>query len=352
MRVYQIRPLNDPRWTRFLERQPHASVFHTGGWLEALRRTYGYESEVYTTTPPGSELQCGIVFCRIENKLTGRRLVSLPFSDHCEPLVENPNDSQAILAEVSQEMRERRLLDYIEIRPVVWEGAIAEFSCSSFDYISHRLDLRPSLGELFSALHKDSTQRKIRRAERERLRYEAGRSECLLIHFYQLLIETRRRRGVPPQPLKWFRNLIDCLREVLVIRVAYKDARPIASVLTLQCKDVLLYKYGCSDANFHRLGGVQFLLWRSIEEAKSAELRTFDLGRSDIDNAGLILFKDRWGTLRSRLRYSRYTASLNSHYSYRRGPAPWHLQLVKRILRHAPAKLLSRTGEALYKYIG
>jgi hypothetical protein len=30
-----------------------------------------------------------LVFCRVRSWLTGRRSISLPFSDHCEPLVES-----------------------------------------------------------------------------------------------------------------------------------------------------------------------------------------------------------------------------------------------------------------------
>src|SRR5437879_9166625 len=95
--VYTINPLEDPRWAEFVQRHTRASVFHTPGWLEALRRTYGYEPVAYTTTPPGSELTNGVVLCRVYSRITGRRLVSLPFSDHCEPLVDRPADLAGLL---------------------------------------------------------------------------------------------------------------------------------------------------------------------------------------------------------------------------------------------------------------
>ena len=43
-------------------------------------------------TSDGAELQSAIVFCRIRSGFTGARLVSLPFSDHCDPLVASPDD--------------------------------------------------------------------------------------------------------------------------------------------------------------------------------------------------------------------------------------------------------------------
>ena len=41
-------------------------------------------------------------------------------------------------------------------------------------YSFHQLDLRPDLGTLLRSFHKSSTQRKIRRAEREGLTYRRG----------------------------------------------------------------------------------------------------------------------------------------------------------------------------------
>ena len=92
MAVYTLNPLLDSRWEDFAETHPRASIFHTPGWLEALRRTYGYEPIVYTTSAPGTPLANGIVFCRVRSWLTGDRMVSLPFTDHCEPLVEGPEE--------------------------------------------------------------------------------------------------------------------------------------------------------------------------------------------------------------------------------------------------------------------
>src|SRR5437660_825872 len=62
MTVYTLNPLQDSRWAEFLQRHPAASVFHTRSWLEALRRTYGYEPIVFTTASSEEELKNGVVF--------------------------------------------------------------------------------------------------------------------------------------------------------------------------------------------------------------------------------------------------------------------------------------------------
>ena len=344
MSVYEIDPLCDPRWPEFLQKNPRASVFHTAGWLEALKRTYGYEPVAYTTSAPEAELASAWVFCRICSWLTGRRLVSLPFSDHCEPLVNNPEHLEA-LSRVLRRKRDEHHWDYIEYRPLSAQPVMGGFE-SSETFCFHKLDLQPDLARLFRGLHKDSTQRKIRRAEREGLTCDEGWSEPLLDQFYRLLVMTRRRHQLPPQPRKWFSNLARGMGDQLKIRVASTHGVPVASILTLRFKGTLMYKYGCADQRFFRLGGMQMLLWRAIEEAKEDSLQELDLGRSDAGDEGLLVFKDRLGATRTTITYFCYPTqfqhkSFGARYAQRKG-----------MLAYAPRRLLTTAGKLLYRHFG
>src|SRR5580704_12775701 len=84
-----IDPIQDRRWTNLVEMHPDGCLFHSAEWLKALSRTYGYKPLAFTTSAAEPTLTDGLVFCQVESWLTGKRLVSLPFSDHCAPLVEN-----------------------------------------------------------------------------------------------------------------------------------------------------------------------------------------------------------------------------------------------------------------------
>jgi CelD/BcsL family acetyltransferase involved in cellulose biosynthesis len=344
--IYAVDPLHDTRWRAFVESCPNSSVFHNPAWLEALRRTYGYQPQAYTTASPGTALRDGLVFCRVASWLTGRRIVSLPFSDHCEPLVENPSDRKTLLSALAQSLRPEKLR-YLEIRAAQPLPGPAGLYLSTESFCFHQLDLTPDLAALYAGFHKSSTQRKIQRAERDGLRYEAGRSPELLEAFWRLLLMTRRRHRVPPQPRIWFRNLIDCFGPSLQIRVAFKDNHPVAAILTLRHKDTLVYKYGGSDPAFNNLGGTHLLFWKSIQEAKSEGLQAFDLGRSDLDNPGLITFKDRWGAARSTLTYSRFSVEPPAHAI----GAGWPGRIANRVVPFLPDRILTVVGSVLYRHI-
>jgi lipid II:glycine glycyltransferase (peptidoglycan interpeptide bridge formation enzyme) len=172
----------------------------------------------------------------------------------------------------------------------------------------------------------------------------------LLDAFWKLNLITRRRHCIPPQPKAWFLNLIDCFGDALQIRVAFKDKQPVASILTLRHKDTLVYKYGCSDARFNNLGGTQLLFWRSIQEGHRDGLRVFDLGRSEFDNAGLIAFKDRWGSARSTLTYARFSLSPPSGI-FGCTVAEWAGRIARGVVPCLPDRILRIVGSALYRHI-
>ena len=347
--VYQIQPLQDPRWAELVNRHPRSSAFHTVAWLKALHRTYGYEPTAYTTSPPGTCLKNGLVFCRVASWITGRRIISLPFSDHCEPLVDNSADEHVLASALEQTLRQEKLR-YVEVRAERPFAGANSLRYSTQSLCFHQLDLRPDLNTLFASCHKSSTQRKILRAKREGLIYEAGRSQELLDAFWDLLLITRRRHGLPPQPKSWFRNLIDCFGEALQVRVASKEKRPVAAILTLRHKDILIFKYGGSDTSFNSLGGTQLLFWRSIEEAKREGLRVFDLGRTDCENAGLITFKDRWGSTRSTLVYSRFSDLPLSGSAGQIG-TQWSARIARLVVHRLPGCILRMAGSVLYRHI-
>lgn len=343
--AYEIDPLCDPRWPVLVDSFARSSIFHSTQWLRALRNVYGYEPVVVTTSPPGAPLANGVVFCRIRSWLTGSRLVSLPFSDHCEPLVNDTEELDHLLVHV------RRYVDakkwrYAEIRPISSEPEPAARYGRHLTYCFHRMDLTPSIEQIFRRFHKDCVQRKIRRAEKEKLKYEKGNSDVLLRKFYRLMVAMRRRKALPPQPIEWFQGLVAELGGDLQIRVASYGDVPVASIVTLLHKKTMTYKYGCSDVAFNKLGGMALLFWKAIQDAKAAGCEQLDMGRSDSDNLGLIAFKDHWGAAASSLTYWKYPRKSAS------GSRLWRNRAVTQTTSIAPEFMLRAVGRLLYKHIG
>ena len=349
--VHRFSPIEDPRWSDFVSQTPEASLFHSVAWLKALARTYGYEPIAFTTSAPGQKIENGLVFCVVDSKLTGRRAVSVPFSDYCQPLTGSKEELTLLLRAAEAEVA-AKAWRYFEVRPLIPTGVSRANWQTSAIYLHHQVNLEPNLQTLFKNLHKDSVQRKIQRAERERLRYESGTSETLLNAFYRLMVQTRSRHGVPPQPKQWFRSLVEAFGSHLQIRVAFSGEKAIASTMTIRHKDILIYKYGGSDIEYNKLGGMHLLYWNAIQDAKNWGLRTFDLGRTDADQTGLITFIRRWGSSESSICYSRFTGTGEVRHGFEPSTPNWKMRAAKTFFRKAPNKLLPLVGDVLYRHFG
>ncbi|TMQ29277.1 MAG: hypothetical protein E6K65_09830 [Nitrospirae bacterium] len=88
------------------------------------------------------------------------------------------------------------------------------------------------------------------------------------------------------------------------------------------------------------------LFWRAIKDAKDAGMEELDLGRSDLDNAGLITFKERWSATPATLttwRAPAVSASPSGHLKVR---------LAKEVCARLPDSVLTLAGRFLYRHIG
>ena len=339
-------PLRDPRWPGLVERHSAASVFHSRGWLRALQMTYGYEPLAVTTSGPTEPLTNALLFCLVRSWLTGNRLVSLPFSDHCEPLVTQRQEFNALMASV-EGLRKAQRWKYVEIRCADSALPCGSMFSLSTTYCLHRLDLRPDLEVLYRGLHKDCIQRKIRRAEREKLSHEVGVGKSMIDRLYNLLQLTRARHRLPPQPIEWFRNLVACLGPNIRIRIASHAGRPVAGILTLSQGKHLVYKYGASDTASNHLGGMAMLLWEAIKDAKQSGFESLDLGRSDLNSSGLIAFKGRWAT--ERIELTTWKTPPVAAPSQRERLI---MQYAKDLFGRLPSPVQSFAGRLLYRHVG
>ncbi|MCZ7636147.1 MAG: hypothetical protein M5U12_08980 [Verrucomicrobia bacterium] len=81
-----INPRTDLRWDTWLEAFPDATVFHTAAWAAVLEDTYGFKPvHLAFGDPDAPTALLPVMEC--SSLLTGRRGVSLPFTDHVAPLI-------------------------------------------------------------------------------------------------------------------------------------------------------------------------------------------------------------------------------------------------------------------------
>jgi CelD/BcsL family acetyltransferase involved in cellulose biosynthesis len=336
-----IDPLADPAWLEFIEQGENAEIFHHPRWLGLLREQYGYEVEARCIANGGG-IESGIPIARIESRLTGRRLVSLPFSDVCLPVTARGTGTASATA-LGVALAEHCKRSGLELTvhgpmPDVQGTAVAD------GFFRHLLALGPD-PEAVARGYAKSHPRGARKARREGLRGELRTDPEAIEAFYGLHLRTRRRLGVPTQPKRFVRRFQGLFDAGLgFIWLILDDGRPVAAAVFLAFRDTLTYKYGAADEAALAKRPNNLLFSEVIEWACQNGFRTLDFGRTDADNQGLRAFKRGWGAEEAELPYTHFTdRGLSS------GPG-----LVDRLatttIKHTPPVVGRLAGAALYRH--
>jgi lipid II:glycine glycyltransferase (peptidoglycan interpeptide bridge formation enzyme) len=166
--------------------------------------------------------------------------------------------------------------------------------------------LRSGIKELVTRFA-SPVRRAIRKAERSDVSAVIVRNRAAINDFYHLHVQTRRRHGLPPQSISFFRNIYEHLinRRLGFIVLAQHGPRPIAAAIFFRFGKNALYKYGASDKRFQELRANNLVMWQGIQFLARNGAEKLHFGRTEQENEGLRRFKLSWGTEEETIRYFR-----------------------------------------------
>jgi CelD/BcsL family acetyltransferase involved in cellulose biosynthesis len=311
--------------------------------VDLLARSYRYTFSALCVMDAEGAIVVGLPLARVESRLTGRRLVALPFSDVCGP-VRAPAasaEADALLADALKSLRRSSGLN-IELRDAL--PATGGHLKSSF--LWHRLALE-SDAEVVLKRGSKSQRSSRNKAAREGVTTRVGTDRAALDAFYALHLITRRRQGVPTQPKRFIRGYERLFELGLgYVILAEYEGRPIAGAVFLAYGDTTTYKYGASDPEFLKLRPNNLVLAEAIRRACAAGHSTFDFGRSDVTNTGLAAFKRSWGAEEVELFYT-YLAD----EAPEQGSGRLH-KILAEVIQRSPVQVGQAIGTALYRHVG
>ena len=344
MNIVRVDPRTDPVWQLLVDRTP-SSVFHSPAWIQVLTDTYGWEASAYVVLDDRGEPQAGIPFCRIADMM-GERILALPFSDYCDPLV---NDQQCWQFLMDCLLPERCP---INLRCLHNGIPLADERFAVVKQAKwHGLNLTPGLDDLWRGMQ-DSTHRAIRKSQREGLVVRVANSEDELRAFFEMHLKIRKYKlGLLAQPFSFFQNIwrrfVDTQHGFLLLAL-YQD-KIVAGDFFIEWKDTLYYKFNASlpaDLS-HRPNDL--LIWEGIQRGKGRGFKFFDFGLSDIDQEGLVRYKRKFGTVEKTISFLRYTPN-GSPTLAEKLTRDLLTQLTHRFTdRMVPDPVTERAGEDLYR---
>ena len=335
----RVGPVEDSGWVEFARSMPDALAFHHPAWMQVLADSYGYRPMAAVLEEDG-QIKAGMPLMAFR-RLGRRRLVSLPYTDHCPPLARDSNALQAF-AHALREWQAGRPRIPVEVRAPLGDGIPSKVVA-----VRHVLPLQRAAEEAPSR-PSSAWARGVRKAEREGLEVRMTESADALEDFYRLHCMTRKRLGVPVQPRRFFDHL---WRRVIepgfgFLLLAQLGGRSVAGAVLLGWKGTLVYKYAASDPAFLPARPNNLVCAAAIEWGGALGYQYLDFGRSDLRDKGLRAFKQGSGAREEPLAYSYIGESphdtVNSHAR----------RLMSRFIKAAPPAFGRAVGSLLYGHFG
>jgi CelD/BcsL family acetyltransferase involved in cellulose biosynthesis len=341
MQIDTIDPTREPLWERFLMRHPQATIFHAPAWARVIGETYGFRPR-YLVAREGEEIIAGIPLFQVN----GSRLIGLPFSDLCLPLLDADATGRALL-EAAKRAASSDGVHALELR-----GGALDLEAHGFArataYLHHEIPLDAPVETLIGRF-RANTRGHVRQAERAGLTVRVTRAPEDMERFYALNVATRKKHGLIPQPRRFFRNIqrhvID--EDAGFLMLCEHEGRAIAADVQLVFKDTLTGKYNASDARYLHLRPNHLLMQRTVKLGAALGYRSIDLGRCELENEGLRRFKLGWGATETPLSYYCYPAAGAASAAERTRGAR---RLLGLFVRFAPDWALRQAGALLYRY--
>lgn len=335
--------LSDECWCSYLQTTHSGSIFNHPSWAQVIGETYGYRPFVIVLRNTEGAICAGIPLMEINSPFTGKRWVSLPFSDYCQPIADTPEALNELTAYIVAYSGLNKI-NNLDLRWKYTDSSVLQHYCG---YVIHEISLAENTSIMQSNIH-DMHRRNIKLALNNGVQVFRGQSKEYLREFYKMHLQTRHRQGVPVQPWKFFATIYEKIlkKDMGFILLAYKENVCIAGAVFLYWHETLTYKYGASTLEGLSYRPNNLLMWKAIEWGCDNGYKRMDLGRTSLNNIGLRTFKSRWGASETLLHYS--TLNIDSVNSDHNMLSRWANVFVQ----HSPLWVCRLSGELLYKYFG
>jgi CelD/BcsL family acetyltransferase involved in cellulose biosynthesis len=333
----------DERWLDYIKSNRQSTAFHHPAWMTLISECYGYHPFIVAIFDDEGRISAGLPLMEVKSILTGKRWVSLPFTDYCQPLCHDPQTLYRLVDGLVA-LYERGGIPRVEIR---WELPAHDAVRSQTAYMLHTVPLSSDLQRVLKGFKRTHRQN-IGTAESRGVHIERGTELQHVRRFYDMQLETRRRKGIPVQPWKFFDEL---RRQILAqglgfVLLAYRGEQCLAGGVFLHWQQTLTYKYAASSGEGQECRPNNLLSWTAMRWGCENGYRAFDLGRSELQNEGLRRFKRGWGADECPLVYATIPETMPEKGNGRL------MSLVNTFIEKSPPWVCRLSGEVMYRHFG
>ncbi|MBD3728549.1 MAG: FemAB family PEP-CTERM system-associated protein [Sphingomonadales bacterium] len=280
---------------------PQGTAFHRPAWLRAVEQGAGQRA-IGLIAEKGGAITGWLPLTEVHSPLFGRALVSSGFAVGGGALAEREVTARRLCG-VAEEVAQRRSCASVELRggylPAHWQvigGKHAGFSGPLAEDDEAQLNAIPR-----------KQRAEVRKGLGNDLTVSVGREEADRAAHYACYAESVRNLGTPVFPRSLFDAVLDLFGEDADILTVRHGGTPVASVLSLYHKGVVLPYWGGGGWAARGLRASELMYYELMCHARRRGCEHFDFGRSKVDS-GPYRFKKNWGFEPEPLTYATWAA--------------------------------------------
>lgn len=345
MNIISIDPQHDALWQKLVNKH-RSDVFHSPAWINVLNATYDFDIKALVVLDDDGEPRSGLAYGRIEDMMDPR-IASLPFSDFCDPLVNNPDDWDALFTRLLAE--DCRL----NLRCLHNDLPLSEERLTFVNRAKwHCIDLRREVDDLWMGMD-GAARRAIKKAQRQGITVRVAQDKDDLRAFFLLHLKLRKYKyNLLAQSYSFFENIWDNFipQGHGALMVAVYEDQVIGGVFFLEWQNKFYYKFNASDQDQVTLRPNDLVVWEGMQYGREKGYDYLDFGLSDWDQEGLLQYKRKFATEEKTISFLRYTPD--------GAPGDKEKQIRKLLpqltdlLAHndVPDEVTEKAGDLLYQY--
>lgn len=295
-RVRILETSDHTAWEQFARGCAEATLYQTPRWCDFITDVFGHRAH-HLIAERDSGISGVLPLFLAKAPFVGKRLISLPYDlASGGPLAKDDAAAAALVTEAMRLATERKV-DFLELRLAHRAAALDALGLTREDLILiSTLPLRDA-ETTWRAVSKRNLK-SFRAAARRGIVVRSGETGSDFLAFYRIYLRTFRDFGTPPYPRRYFIELHERFQAegAAQLLLASVNGRIVGGKLCFFFGGTLVSKFTVALKEALPLRAYPALFGAAIDLGIRLGAHTLSWGGSGKSQAGLIDFKQRWGS--------------------------------------------------------
>lgn len=284
-------------WNSYLDADERATVYHTLEWRSVLEDAFHFETAYTICLNSRGEAVAILPIAFVKSWITGKRVISLPFSQYGGLLLRDAEALPCIVSHLRTYLD--RGFEYVRLRTRERFDLLASLGLKSSDYYSRCVIplTGRSVEDIWRGMDRKSVRWAIEASSRQGILTYPCEGGSDVNRLNELMLQTCKKHGIPPYSPRLFIAICNLLlpKKLAKIFVARLAEKIVAVLVLFTMNKESIYAYNFSDMKYLKLRSNNALIWAAIKWSVDNDMRRFDMGISSPEDGQLLGFKMRWG---------------------------------------------------------